>query len=62
MAGREQPLFTDAAVDLLFHHSRGIPWILNTLATQALLGAFQARQNLVDEPVMHRAVHEAHAS
>ncbi|MDP2659271.1 MAG: AAA family ATPase [Dehalococcoidia bacterium] len=62
VAGRDQPLFTDAAVELLFHHSRGIPRLLNTLATQALLGAFQARQNLVDEHVVQKAVQESHAS
>lgn len=62
IAGRDQPLFTDAAVDLLFHHARGIPRVLNTLATQSLLGAFQARQNLVDEHVVQKAVQETHAS
>lgn len=62
VAGRDQALFTDAAVDLLFHHCRGIPRVLNTLATQSLLGAFQARQNLVDEHVVQKAVQEAHAN
>lgn len=62
VAGRDQALFTDAAMELLFHHSRGIPRVLNTLATQALLGAFQARQTLVDEHVVQKAVQEAHAS
>ncbi len=58
LAGREEPLFTAGAQELIFHHSRGVPRLINTLATHALLAAFQQQQALVDDRVMQRVLQE----
>jgi type II secretory pathway predicted ATPase ExeA len=55
VAGREEPLFTDGAIDLLYGHSEGIPRIINALATGALLTGFGAGAHTLDEAIVEDA-------
>ena len=55
-AGVDRPLFTPAALHLLFVQSRGLPRILNLLATGALWDAESHGATLVDEPHMQRSI------
>ena len=48
VAGRDEPLFTPAAVSRIHEISRGIPRLVNHLAGHALLAAFVDRSRKVD--------------
>ncbi len=52
----QQPLFTPSALKLLATQSRGLPRVINHLATGALWDAESQGLRLVDEPQMQRAV------
>jgi type II secretory pathway predicted ATPase ExeA len=56
VAGAMRPLFTDAALVALHTAARGIPRIVNTLATQALLEGMARDSHVVDEKVMAAVV------
>ncbi len=58
LAGREDRLFSDDAIELLHERSRGIPRALNNLATQALIATFAAQKSIVDETAARAAVTE----
>lgn len=58
VAGRDEPLFTQAAVELIFHHSHGVPREINNLATKALLAAYLKRQTLVDDHIIQIVIHD----
>ena len=49
VAGAERPLFTDGALRMLHGASRGIPRVVNHLATQALLEGMAREAKVVDE-------------
>lgn len=55
-AGVTQPLFTPSALKLLATQSRGLPRVINHLATGALWDAESQGLHLVDEPQMQRAI------
>lgn len=57
-AGIDRPLFTEAALQLLHTHSRGLLRPLGNLATHALLDAALAQTPLVEEYSVRRAVSE----
>ena len=57
-AGLDRPLFTEAAVELLHTHSRGLCRRLGNLATHALFDAALHKTPLVEEPSVRRAVSE----
>ena len=40
MAGREDILFTEGALKLLYRYSGGVPRVINSIATSALLDGF----------------------
>lgn len=61
LAGRSDPLFSDDAIALLHQASRGVPRLLNNLATQALVAAYAARKAIVDESSGRAAVAEVTA-
>lgn len=48
-AGCQQPLFTDKAVDEVFHASTGIPRIINRICEKSLMYAFQQGKRLIDD-------------
>jgi general secretion pathway protein A len=52
----ERPLFTDGAARLVHRTARGIPRVMNHLATQALLEAMARGQARVDEEIAEAAV------
>lgn len=55
-AGVSRPLFTHEMIELIAHHSRGVPRQLNRLCTAALLAAFAVQQPLVEEPAFRHAL------
>ena len=55
-AGVAQALFTPSALKLLATQSRGLPRVINHLATGALWDAESQGRRLVDESQMQRAV------
>jgi type II secretory pathway predicted ATPase ExeA len=58
LAGRSDPLFSDDAVALIHHTSRGIPRAINNLAVQALIAAYADGKGIVDEASAKTAVTE----
>ncbi len=55
-AGACRPLFTREVIELVAHHSRGVPRQINRLCTAALLAAFAVQQPLVEEPAFRQAL------
>ena len=55
-AGVTRSLFTPSALKVLAAQSRGLPRVINHLATGALWDAESQGLSVVDEPQMHRAV------
>jgi len=58
LAGRSDTLFSDDAVNLIHATARGYPRAVNNLALQALVAAFAADKNIVDESSARTAVTE----
>lgn len=58
LAGRADTLFSDDAVALIHQVSRGLPRMVNNLATQALVAAWAGRKAIVDESSARAAVAE----
>lgn len=58
LAGRSDTLFSDDAVELIHQVSRGLPRAVNNLAVQALVAAYAAKKNIVDEASARSAVTE----
>jgi type II secretory pathway predicted ATPase ExeA len=56
VAGAERSLFSEGALRLLYEASRGIPRIVNHLATQALLEGMAREAALVDEDAVAAVV------
>ncbi len=49
-------LFTDGAVKLIFHYSRGYPRVINQVALQSLIQAAILKKEIVDEHLIKRYV------
>jgi general secretion pathway protein A len=47
VAGRAKPLFKKSAIDKIYTYSRGVPRLVNHVATRALLNGFVAEANLI---------------
>src|SRR5439155_14465838 len=58
LVGRPDQLFTEDALTLIHTTARGYPRAVNNLSLQALVAAFAAVKNLVDEPAARAAVSE----
>jgi general secretion pathway protein A len=58
ISGLEAPLFTDRALKQLYRYSGGIPRVINSLATSALLSGFGKETRLIDEFVINEAAME----
>lgn len=56
--GRSDPLFSDDAVAVIHHASRGLPRAVNNLALQGLVATFAADKAIVDESAAKMAVVE----
>jgi type II secretory pathway predicted ATPase ExeA len=55
-AGGKKPLFDPAAVAEIFHHSRGIPRLVQNLALESMLAAMAANKQIVDAETVGQAV------
>lgn len=51
-AGRDKPLFTDAAIEEMFRYSGGIPRKINNLAASAILVGFGRESSMIDEEIV----------
>jgi type II secretory pathway predicted ATPase ExeA len=58
VAGRQDALFTEEAVRALHKYSDGIPRVINTLATTAMLDAFGEGMSVIDESVIDASARE----
>ncbi|WP_125613113.1 ExeA family protein [Specibacter cremeus] len=58
-AGRSDPLFSDDAISAIHHASRGYPRSVNNLAVSALLAAYSAQKNMVDQAAAQSAISES---
>jgi type II secretory pathway predicted ATPase ExeA len=58
LSGRSDALFSDDAVAVIHHASRGLPRAVNNLALQALVATFAADKGIVDEAAAKMAVVE----
>ncbi|HXX58450.1 MAG TPA: AAA family ATPase [Thermodesulfovibrionales bacterium] len=56
--GRDKPLFTDAAVRALYRYSKGVPRVINSLATMSLLEGFAKDAELIDDRDISSAAKE----
>jgi type II secretory pathway predicted ATPase ExeA len=55
-AGGKKPLFDPAAVAEIFHHSRGIPRLVQNLALESMLATMAANKQIVDAETVGQAV------
>lgn len=58
VAGRSDPVFSDDAIAVIHHTSRGIPRAINNLAIQALIAAYAHGKGIVDQTSAKTAVDE----
>jgi len=58
VTGLAEPLFTDGALKHLYQYSGGIPRVINSLATSALLEGFGKELPVIDEYLIHEAARE----
>lgn len=58
LCGRADPLFSDDAVAVIHHASRGLPRAVNNLALQSLVATFAADKAIVDQAAAKMAVVE----
>ena len=58
VAGMEESLFTDGAIKRLYKCSGGIPRVINSLATSALLEGFGRGLRIIDESLIEDAARE----
>ena len=48
-SGCQQELFTEKALDEIYHSSTGIPRLINRICEKALMYAFQQNKRLIDD-------------
>jgi general secretion pathway protein A len=58
VGGRSKPVFTDGAISSLYKYSKGVPRVINSLASMSLLEGFARDAALVDESVVRSAARE----
>jgi len=58
VAGRDDMLFSDGALQALHRYSGGIPRLINSLATSALLDGFAREVRVIDETLIEDASRE----
>ena len=58
MSGREGMLFTDEALRLLYKYSGGVPRLINSIATSALLDGFSQEADVIDASLIDDAAKE----
>lgn len=58
ISGREEMIFTEAALSALHRYSGGIPRLINSIATSALLEGFSKELAVIDDHVIEDAARE----
>ena len=58
MAGREDVLFTAESLKVLYRYSGGVPRLINSIATSALLDGFVKEEPFIDEALIEAAARE----
>ncbi|GAB4490557.1 MAG: AAA family ATPase [Thermodesulfovibrionales bacterium] len=58
MSGREETLFTEGAIASIYRYSGGVPRLINSIATSALLDGFSREAVLIDERLIDEAAKE----
>jgi type II secretory pathway predicted ATPase ExeA len=58
VAGRTEPLFTDEAVELIHRSTGGVPRVINSVATGALLSGFGAGAALIGPGIVEDVVRD----
>lgn len=58
MSGRDDALFTDEALRLLYRYSWGVPRLINSIATSALLDGFAKEAGIIDASFIDEAAKE----
>jgi type II secretory pathway predicted ATPase ExeA len=58
VGGRDEPLFSDAAVRCIYQCSKGVPRVINSLASMSLLEGFARDAKTIDESVIFDAAKE----
>ena len=58
VSGREDVFFTERAISLLYRYSGGIPRLINSLATSALLEGFSREMSTIDDNLISEAARE----
>jgi len=61
-AGATTPIFEPAAAREIFHHSRGIPRLVQNVALEAMLAAMSAGKKLVDAEAVQQAIVDSDAT
>jgi general secretion pathway protein A len=56
LAGATQPIFTTAALDVIFDSTAGTPRLINAVCDNVLMEAYLAGQTLIDAPLVLEAV------
>jgi general secretion pathway protein A len=58
ISGAKTPLFTDAAMRLIYRYSGGVPRLINILSDRALLGGYVKGKNQIDTQIVRKGVQE----
>jgi type II secretory pathway predicted ATPase ExeA len=58
VSGRDDLFFTEGALKSLYRYSGGIPRVINSIATSALLDGFAKERHAIDEPLIEDAARE----
>ena len=58
VSGMEETLFTDRALKQIYQYSGGIPRVINSLATSALLDGFGKEMRIIDDSLIEDAARE----
>jgi general secretion pathway protein A len=58
IAGIRKQLFSQSAINKLYHFTGGVPRLINVICDRALLGAFAQEQDKISKTILSRAAHE----
>ncbi len=58
IAGARTGVFSEPAMDLIAEHSRGVPRVINIIADTALVYAFSAQDEIVDDEIIHSVIRD----
>lgn len=60
VGGAQYPerIFDEAAIDLIFQYSQGLPRLINTVCDNAMLSAYAADQLAIDGPFLQRVIQQ----